>query len=215
MSVRTPMATPRCCPISFIRSERGAITTRIGSPSSHNSMTELVQELDGFGVKQESPKVRTAFTPRREARAAHRLRDERTGPAMVGHGPRADAPRAGLPRDPRTLRRRDETVGALFPARGTRSHRGDLADATHRDRAAGDFRHAGLAGGAVEVVGHRSPRRSSGTASERSPRLASPACSVWKKPRGSSCSGRASWTAARAAKAPCSPWVWAKMKRVR
>ena len=33
-SVRTPMATPRCCPISFIRSERGAITTRIGSPSS-------------------------------------------------------------------------------------------------------------------------------------------------------------------------------------
>jgi acyl transferase domain-containing protein/acyl carrier protein len=31
------------------------------------SMTELVQELDGFGVKQESPKVSTAFTPRREA----------------------------------------------------------------------------------------------------------------------------------------------------
>ena len=54
------------------------------------SMTELVQELDGFGVKQESPKVRTAFTPRRE-RAARRLRDERTGSAMVGHGPRTDA----------------------------------------------------------------------------------------------------------------------------
>src|SRR5262249_54866876 len=31
------------------------------------SMTELIPELDGFGVKQESPKVRTAFTPRREA----------------------------------------------------------------------------------------------------------------------------------------------------
>jgi acyl transferase domain-containing protein/NADPH:quinone reductase-like Zn-dependent oxidoreductase/acyl carrier protein/SAM-dependent methyltransferase len=31
-----------------------------------NSMTELVRELDGFGVKQESPKVRTSFTPRVE-----------------------------------------------------------------------------------------------------------------------------------------------------
>ena len=31
-----------------------------------SSMTELMQELDGFGVKQESPKVRTAFTPRPE-----------------------------------------------------------------------------------------------------------------------------------------------------
>jgi acyl transferase domain-containing protein len=30
------------------------------------SMSELVRELDGFGVKQESPKVRVAFTPRRE-----------------------------------------------------------------------------------------------------------------------------------------------------
>ena len=78
------------------------------------SMTELVQELDGFGVKQESPKARTAFTPPPRSAAAHRFRDERTGPAMVWHGPRADAPRAGLPRDPRTLRRRDETVGALF-----------------------------------------------------------------------------------------------------
>ncbi|MEO6784696.1 MAG: beta-ketoacyl synthase N-terminal-like domain-containing protein, partial [Chthoniobacteraceae bacterium] len=31
-----------------------------------NSMSELVQELDGFGVKQESPRVRTAFSPRPE-----------------------------------------------------------------------------------------------------------------------------------------------------
>jgi len=31
------------------------------------SIAELVQELDGFGVKQESSKVRTSFTPRREA----------------------------------------------------------------------------------------------------------------------------------------------------
>ena len=31
-----------------------------------SSMTELMQELDGFGAKQESPKVRTAFTPRPE-----------------------------------------------------------------------------------------------------------------------------------------------------
>jgi acyl transferase domain-containing protein/NADPH:quinone reductase-like Zn-dependent oxidoreductase/SAM-dependent methyltransferase/acyl carrier protein len=32
-----------------------------------NSMADLVQELNGFGLKQESPKVRTAFTPRSEA----------------------------------------------------------------------------------------------------------------------------------------------------
>ena len=77
------------------------------------SMTELVQELDGFGVKQESPKVAPPSL-RAARRLAHRFRDERTGPAMVWHGPRADAPRAGLPRDPRTLRHRDETVGALL-----------------------------------------------------------------------------------------------------
>jgi len=44
------------------------------------SMTELVQELDGFGVKQESPKVRTAFTPRREA-------PPRIAFVMSGQGP--------------------------------------------------------------------------------------------------------------------------------
>jgi len=31
-----------------------------------SSMTELVQELDGFSLKQESPRVRTAFSPRLE-----------------------------------------------------------------------------------------------------------------------------------------------------
>ncbi len=31
-----------------------------------SSMKEVVLELDGFGIKQESPKVRTAFSPRRE-----------------------------------------------------------------------------------------------------------------------------------------------------
>ena len=45
-----------------------------------NSMTELVQELDGFGVKQESPKVRIAFTPRREA-------PPRIAFVMSGQGP--------------------------------------------------------------------------------------------------------------------------------
>jgi acyl transferase domain-containing protein len=45
-----------------------------------NSITELVQELDGFGVKQESPKVRTAFTPRREA-------PPRIAFVMSGQGP--------------------------------------------------------------------------------------------------------------------------------
>ena len=43
-------------------------------------MTELVQELDGFGVKQESPKARTAFTPRREA-------PPRIAFVMSGQGP--------------------------------------------------------------------------------------------------------------------------------
>jgi len=45
-----------------------------------NSMTELVQELDGFGLKQESPKVQTAFTPRREA-------PPRIAFVMSGQGP--------------------------------------------------------------------------------------------------------------------------------
>src|SRR6185369_17329523 len=44
------------------------------------SMTELVRELDGFGVKQESPKVRTAFTPRPEA-------PPRIAFVMSGQGP--------------------------------------------------------------------------------------------------------------------------------
>src|SRR5258705_6803472 len=45
-----------------------------------NSMTELVQELDGFVVKQESPKVRIAFTPRREV-------PPRIAFVMSGQGP--------------------------------------------------------------------------------------------------------------------------------
>ncbi len=44
------------------------------------SMTELIQELDGFGVKQESPKARTAFAPRREA-------PPRIAFVMSGQGP--------------------------------------------------------------------------------------------------------------------------------
>jgi acyl transferase domain-containing protein/NADPH:quinone reductase-like Zn-dependent oxidoreductase/acyl carrier protein/SAM-dependent methyltransferase len=44
------------------------------------SMTELVQQLDGFGVKQESPVVRTSFTPRREA-------PPRIAFVMSGQGP--------------------------------------------------------------------------------------------------------------------------------
>jgi acyl transferase domain-containing protein/NADPH:quinone reductase-like Zn-dependent oxidoreductase/acyl carrier protein/SAM-dependent methyltransferase len=44
------------------------------------SMTELVQELDGFGLKQESPKVRTAFSPRKEAAL-------RVAFVMSGQGP--------------------------------------------------------------------------------------------------------------------------------
>jgi len=44
------------------------------------SMSELVRELDGFGVKQESPKVRMAFTPRRET-------PPRIAFVMSGQGP--------------------------------------------------------------------------------------------------------------------------------
>src|SRR6185503_13330498 len=40
----------------------------------------LIRELDGFGVKEESPKVRTAFTPRREA-------PPRVAFVMSGQGP--------------------------------------------------------------------------------------------------------------------------------
>src|SRR4029434_10038839 len=42
--------------------------------------TELVRELDGFGVKQESPKVCTSFTPRRDA-------PPRIAFVMSGQGP--------------------------------------------------------------------------------------------------------------------------------
>src|SRR6185369_8333332 len=45
-----------------------------------SSMPELVQELDSFGIKQESPKVRTAFTPRPE-------KAPRIAFVMSGQGP--------------------------------------------------------------------------------------------------------------------------------
>src|SRR6185295_15208607 len=45
-----------------------------------NSITELIQELDRFAVKEESRKVRTAFTPRREA-------PPRIAFVMSGQGP--------------------------------------------------------------------------------------------------------------------------------
>jgi len=51
-----------------------------------NSITELVQELDGFVVKQESPKVRTAFTPRREARPRIAFVMSGQGPQWYGMG---------------------------------------------------------------------------------------------------------------------------------
>jgi acyl transferase domain-containing protein/NADPH:quinone reductase-like Zn-dependent oxidoreductase/SAM-dependent methyltransferase/acyl carrier protein len=44
------------------------------------SMAGLVQELSGYGVKQENPKVRTAFTPRRDA-------PPRIAFVMSGQGP--------------------------------------------------------------------------------------------------------------------------------
>src|SRR5262245_2805483 len=50
------------------------------------SMTELVQELDGFAAKQESPKVRTAFTPRRDARPRIAFVMSGQGPQWFGMG---------------------------------------------------------------------------------------------------------------------------------
>ena len=45
-----------------------------------HSMKELMQELDGFAIKQESPRARTAFAPRRE-------QPPRIAFVMSGQGP--------------------------------------------------------------------------------------------------------------------------------
>ena len=50
------------------------------------SMTGLVQELDGFGVKQASPKVCTAFAPRREAQPRVAFVMSGQGPQWYGMG---------------------------------------------------------------------------------------------------------------------------------
>jgi acyl transferase domain-containing protein len=50
------------------------------------SMAELIQELDGFGVKQESPKVRTAFTPRSDAPLRVAFVMSGQGPQWFGMG---------------------------------------------------------------------------------------------------------------------------------
>ena len=60
----------RCCPISFTRSARGAITTRTASPSSHSSMQELVQELDGFA--RQARRARGRAPPSRRAASSRR-----------------------------------------------------------------------------------------------------------------------------------------------
>ncbi len=125
---------------------------------------------------------------------------------MVGHGPRTHAARAGLPRRPSkrcAAAMRPWARFSLLEELGRTEE--DLADAPDGDRAAGDFRHAGGARGALEIVGRRSRPPSSATASAKSRRPASPACSASKKARGSSCCARVSWTSARAAKERCSP----------
>ena len=50
------------------------------------SLTELAQELDGFGSKQESPKVRTAFTPSRETAPRIAFVMSGQGPQCYGMG---------------------------------------------------------------------------------------------------------------------------------
>ncbi len=98
----------RCCPISPTRSARGGITIRTASRWSRSRSSELAQELEAFAGRQR-PGRRSApsFTPRPEHAPRVGLRHERPGSAMVGHGPRAHAARAGLPRDHRALRRGD------------------------------------------------------------------------------------------------------------
>jgi acyl transferase domain-containing protein/NADPH:quinone reductase-like Zn-dependent oxidoreductase/acyl carrier protein len=51
-----------------------------------SSIAELIQELDGFGVKQESPKVRTAFSARREVAPRVALVMSGQGPQWWGMG---------------------------------------------------------------------------------------------------------------------------------
>ena len=68
-----------------------------------SSWAELTEELDAFAKKEESPKIRTAFTAAPGTSAAHRFRHERAGSAMVGHGPRTDGARAGVPRGDRKV----------------------------------------------------------------------------------------------------------------
>jgi acyl transferase domain-containing protein/NADPH:quinone reductase-like Zn-dependent oxidoreductase/acyl carrier protein/SAM-dependent methyltransferase len=50
------------------------------------SMAELVRELDGFGVNQESPKVYTSFTPRRDAPPGIAFVMSGQGPQWFGMG---------------------------------------------------------------------------------------------------------------------------------
>ena len=153
-----------------------------------HSMTELIQELDAFARETgepEGPHLLHAAAASSAPRIAFVMSGQ--GPQWWGMGRELMQHEPVFRADDRALRRGDATVGALFAARRTRPRRGDLADAPHRDRAAGDFRDAGRAGGAVEIVGRaaggdRRPQRRRNRRGLRRRRV-----SAWKKARGSSC----------------------------
>ena len=114
---------------------------------------------------------------------SRRLRHERSGPAMVGHGPRTDAARAGLPPHDGGLRESDGTVREFFVARGTGAPGSRVAHPAPGHFAAGHFRHADGAWRNFGNHGACSPPRSSVTVWAKTPRPASPAFSLWSKAR--------------------------------
>ena len=81
--------------------------------SSRTPCPRWCAELDAFAVESRRARRPARRSRRARNRAARGLRHERPGTAVVGHGPRADAARAGLPRDHRALRRGDAAVARV------------------------------------------------------------------------------------------------------
>ena len=118
-----------------------------------SSWAELTEELDAFAKKEESPKIRAAFTARRE-------QAPRIGFIMSGQGPQWWGMGRELMQHEPVFREAIERCDAalrpwaqLLAARRTRPLRRNVPDAPDGDRPAGHFCHAGGARGALEIVG--------------------------------------------------------------